>query len=156
MKTAFLSLAVMAALLTTSPSMAATGYQAGQERRPAQVQQGDRKDRDPRNEKDFNYGYDKNHKVTPQERAKWEKEHKDDRRDDRNTKDFNYGYDKNHKVTLQERAKWEAAHPKKQQDDRKDHDPRNEKDFNYGYDKNHKVTPQERAKWEKEHKGDRR
>jgi hypothetical protein len=29
-----------------------------------------------------NYGYDKNHRVTPQERARWEAQHKNDRRDD--------------------------------------------------------------------------
>ena len=87
-----------------------------------------------RNSKDFNYGFDKKHRVTPAERARWEAAHRDDDRrdnrrdndrfdgrrdndrrddnrfDDRNSKDFNYGFDKKHRVTAQERARWEAAH----------------------------------------------
>ncbi|MBO2009431.1 hypothetical protein [Hymenobacter negativus] len=71
-----------------------------------------------RNDKDFNYGFDKRHRVTSQERARWEAAHRDDRRDDRrdnrfddrNSRDFNYGYDRNHRVTDKERARWEAAH----------------------------------------------
>lgn len=78
------------------------------------------------NGRDHNYGYDKNHKVTAAERARWEAaqrhDHRDDykkddkknnRRDDqrydRDDRNQNYGYDKNHQVTASERARWEAA-----------------------------------------------
>ena len=36
--------------------------------------------RDDRNSKDFNYGYDRNHRVTAQERARWEAAHRYDSR----------------------------------------------------------------------------
>ncbi|TGD79679.1 hypothetical protein [Hymenobacter wooponensis] len=84
-------------------------------------------------DRNSNYGYDKNHRVTPAEKARWEAaqrtarrdDYRDDRRDDRrdnrdygrndrefdrNDRDFNYGYAKNHRVTGAERARWEAAH----------------------------------------------
>lgn len=76
-----------------------------------------------RNSKDFNYGFDKKHRVTPQERSRWEADHrndrrdddrrdarKDDRKDDRFDRNQNYGFDRDHRVTPQERARWEAAH----------------------------------------------
>jgi hypothetical protein len=84
-------------------------------------------------DRDFNYGYAKNHRVTDRERARWEAQHRndrDDRRaDDRFDRNQNYGFDRNHKVTRDERRHWEEAH-------------------NYGYAQNHRVSPQERARWE--------
>ena len=87
-------------------------------------------------DRDFNYGYAKNHRVTDRERARWEAQHRNDRRaDDRRTADNrfdrnqNYGFDRDHKVTRDERRHWEEDH-------------------NYGYAQNHRVTPQERARWE--------
>ena len=55
-----------------------------------------------------NYGYDRNHKITPRERANWEAQHRNDRSN--NGSSQNYGYDRNHRVTPQERANWEAQH----------------------------------------------
>ncbi|MBH8557706.1 hypothetical protein [Hymenobacter negativus] len=123
MKASLFSIIAAAALFTSTASFAAAG--------PFDHRY------DDRNSKDFNYGYDRNHRVTAYERARWEAAHrdnKDDRRDarndireakadlrdakadlrdarnDRNSKDFNYGYDRNHRVSPQERARWEAAH----------------------------------------------
>ncbi len=80
-----------------------------------------------------NYGYAKGHRVTPQEQARWEAQHRNDHNDQRNDDKFdrskNYGFDRNHKVTKAERRHWEETH-------------------NYGYAQNHRVTPQERARWE--------
>lgn len=104
MKASLFSLLAAAALFTTTTSMAAPFP-------------GDRYN--DRNSKDFNYGFDKNHRVTPKERDRWEAAHRDDRKDDRrdynrfddrNSKDFNYGFDKKHRVTRQERERWEATH----------------------------------------------
>ena len=58
-----------------------------------------------------NFGYPKGHKVTPQERKRWEEAHRNDRRDD------NYGFAKDHKVTPAERKHWEETHRKGQRDD---------------------------------------
>jgi len=55
---------------------------------------------DDRNSKDFNYGYDRSHRVTPAERARWEAEHRYDRRDN--------DFDRNHRVTASENTRWEA------------------------------------------------
>jgi hypothetical protein len=85
-----------------------------------------------------NYGYDKNHRVTPQERARWEAQHKNDRRD--NDHRDNDRRDNDHK------------------NDRRDNDRKDDKfdrNKNYGFDQNHRVTPQERARWEAQHKNDR-
>jgi len=94
-------------------------------------------------DRDFNYGYDRNHRVTPQERARWEAQHRNERRDDdhRNNerrddkfdRSKNYGFDRDHRVTPDERRDWERAH-------------------NYGYAQNHRVTPQERARWEAQYR----
>jgi hypothetical protein len=94
-----------------------------------------------------NYGYDKNHRVTPQERARWEAQHKNDRhdndhKDDRRDNDRrdNDRRDNDHK------------------NDRRDNDRKDDKfdrNKNYGFDQNHRVTPQERARWEAQHKNDR-
>ncbi|MGI4737341.1 MAG: hypothetical protein ACRYG7_19420 [Janthinobacterium lividum] len=72
-----------------------------------------------------NYGYAKGHRVTSQERARWDNDHKNDRRDndhknDKFDRNKNYGFDKNHRVTSQERARWEAQH----KHDRRDNDHR--------------------------------
>lgn len=76
MKTSLLSLAAAVALLASTASFAATpDHDRDNDRRTSRGQD-DRKDHD----KDNNYGYDKNHKVTAQERARWEAQHKNDRR----------------------------------------------------------------------------
>jgi hypothetical protein len=120
MKTSLLSLTTAAALFFST-----TTFAAGPPN--------DRRDNDRRIEtrndgrdKDLNYGYPKNYKVSAKERARYEAEQRKlaeqqrklaeqqrkmaDRHDDRNDRDFNYGYDKKHQVTPQERARWEAAH----------------------------------------------
>lgn len=127
----FLFAALATASLLTSTSAFATAPLAGPGRdiRYEQQRPGDR---------DFNYGYDRNHRVTPQERARWGAQHRNDRRaDDRRADKFdrskNYGFDRDHKVTLEERRDWERNH-------------------NYGYAQNHRVTPQERARWEAQYR----
>ncbi|MDB5235616.1 MAG: hypothetical protein JWR44_2609 [Hymenobacter sp.] len=98
MKASLFSIIAAAALFTSSASFAAEGPY-------------DRR-YDDRNSKDFNYGYDRSHRVTDYERARWEADHRNDgRRDDRNDnfdRNTNYGYDRNHRVTSQEKARWEA------------------------------------------------
>jgi beta-glucanase (GH16 family) len=91
MKASLFSLIAAAALFTSTASFAAEG--------PYDHRY------DDRNSKDFNYGYDRNHRVTDNERARWEAAH---RRDDHFDRSTNYGYDRNHRVTAQERARWEA------------------------------------------------
>jgi hypothetical protein len=104
-----------------------------------------------------NYGYDKNHQVTPEERARWEAAHKDGRKDDRRTdrkdgrKDNGVADRKDSgKDARKEGPKDDRKAPRK--DDRRD--DRKGKDTNYGFDKNHQVTPEERARWEEAHKTD--
>lgn len=116
MKTTLFSILAAATLFVSTPSFAAAPAANPFDNRKAYDRLNDRNDRD------FNYGYDKKHRVTPQERARWEAAHRDDRRDDRNndrrdnrfddrnSRDFNYGFDKSHRVTAKERARWEAAH----------------------------------------------
>ncbi|GGG49534.1 hypothetical protein [Hymenobacter glacieicola] len=120
MKTALLSLATGLVLFSSTASFAAPvpDHRDDDKRRKGYTKYNDRNDRD------FNYGYDKKHRVTPAEKARWEatqrNERRDDyrdnrrdndnRREDRNDRNFNYGYEKNHRVTPQERARWEAAH----------------------------------------------
>ena len=120
MKTTLLSLAT--ALLLTTSAFAAPAPGHDDNRRPSIDC------RDDRNDKDFNYGYDKKHRVTPQEKARWEAAHRNDRYDNqrndryddrRDQRDFNYGYDKNHKVTAREKARWEAAHRNDRYDGRR-------------------------------------
>jgi hypothetical protein len=103
MKASLFSLIAAAALFTSSASFAAEGPY-------------DRR-YDDRNSKDFNYGYDRSHRVTNAEKARWEAAHRnDDRRDDRNNgrdddrfdRNTNYGFDRDHRVTAQEKARWEA------------------------------------------------
>ncbi|MBF9143368.1 hypothetical protein [Hymenobacter properus] len=98
MKASLFSLLAAAALFTSSTAFAAEGpfdhrYDG----------------RDDRNSKDFNYGYDRNHRVTAAEKARWEAAHRNDRRDDDHfDRNQNYGFDRNHRVTAQEKARWEA------------------------------------------------
>jgi hypothetical protein len=127
MKTPLFATLAAAALLTATSAFAAPFQGPGRD--------------DNRND---NYGYAKGHRVTPQERARWEAQHRNDYRiaqhddrndhyDNRNSDKFdrnqNYGFDRNHKVTQQERRHWEETH-------------------NYGYAQGHRVSPQERARWE--------
>lgn len=137
MKKALFSLATAFVLLSSSASFATPAP----DRHDDDKRRQEAKRYDDRNDKDFNYGYDKKHRVTAQEKARWEAAHRNDRRndnddrrddnnygrrDDRNDKDFNYGYDKKHRVTAQEKARWEAAHRNDRRDDRNDdrHDSR--------------------------------
>lgn len=133
MKTSLFATLATAVLLTATSAFAAAGPDGPRyQQRP-----GDR---------DFNYGYDRNHTVTPKERARYEAAHRNDRRDDNNgradnrgrdndrrddkfDRNKNYGFDRDHKVTREERRNWEQSH-------------------NYGYAQDHRVTPQERARWE--------
>jgi hypothetical protein len=99
-------------------------------------------------DRDFNYGYPKNYRVSAKERARWEAAHRNDRRDDnrrdndrrddrraddRFDRNQNFGFDRDHQVTREERRRWEEGH-------------------NYGYDQTHRVTPQERARWEAQYR----
>ncbi|MGI4870480.1 MAG: hypothetical protein ACRYFX_04795 [Janthinobacterium lividum] len=162
MKNTILSLAAAFALLTaTAASAASIGGQDG-----------------PRNGNNSNYGYDKNHQVTPEERAKWEAQHKNDRRDDRNDRrDDKKDHDKNDRHDDKKGHDDKKDHDKDdRRDDKKDHDKNdrgnngngrgngrndnnrgnNGRDTNYGYDKSHQVTPEERTAWEAQHKNDHR
>ncbi len=122
MKSFLFAALATASLFTSTGAFAATLPGPGS--RYEQARPGDR---------DFNYGYDRNHRVTPQERARWEAQHRNDRRDDKFDRSKNFGFDRDHKVTLEERRDWERAH-------------------NYGYAQNHRVTPQERARWEAQYR----
>jgi hypothetical protein len=111
MKASLFSIIAAATFLAATPSFAAASANG-----PYDNHRNDH-DRDDRNSKDFNYGFDKKHRVTPQERARWEAAHRDnrndDRRDDRHDqfdRNQNYGFDRDHRVTPQERARWESAH----------------------------------------------
>ena len=126
MKSLLFAALATASLLTSSCASATTAF--------------DNHDRDGRRyeqrpgDRDFNYGYDRNHRVTPKERARWEAQHRNDRRDDDHfDRNKNYGFDRDHRVTPDERRAWERAH-------------------NYGYAQNHRVTPQERARWEAQYR----
>jgi len=125
----FLFAALATASLLTSTGAFAAAPLAGPGNRYEQQRPGD---------PDFNYGYDRRHRVTPQERARWEAQHRNDRRDDDRRADKfdrnkNYGFDRDHRVTPDERRAWERAH-------------------NYGYAQNHRVTSQERARWEAQYR----
>ncbi|UOQ67672.1 hypothetical protein [Hymenobacter volaticus] len=124
MKKALFSLATAFVLLSSGVSFAAPApdHHDDHKRHP------EAKRYDNRNDKGFNYGYDKQHRVSTQEKARWEAAHRNDHRDDNdNRRDTNYGR----------------------------HDDRNDNDFNYGYDKKHRVTAQEKARWEAAHRNDR-
>jgi hypothetical protein len=135
MKSFLFAALATASLLTSTSAFAATPF--------------DNHDRDGRYEqqrpgdRDFNYGYDRNHRVTRDEIARYQAQHRNDnrgrdndRRDDRNDKfdrNQNYGFDRGHRVTQDERRDWERSH-------------------NYGYAQNHRITPQERARWEAQYR----
>ena len=151
MKYARFSLAVAAALLAANSFAAPAAFGPG--RQPQQGQ-----NPTARNGQDSNYGYDKTHKVTPAERAKWEATHKNDdnRKDDKRVAD-------NRKDDKRNDTRKDDRKDDKRNDDRKDDkrnddrkDDRNGQNTNYGYDKTHQVTPEERAKWEANHKNDNR
>lgn len=137
MKTSLFSVIAAASLLgTTAFAAAPTSSIHDRDGRPSAQQNPNDRFND-RNDKDFNYGFDKKHKVTSDERKRWEdahKDRKDDRKEDR--KDYKEARKDDRKDYKDDRK-----------DDRKD-------DKNYGYDKNHKVTPEERARWEAAHKND--
>lgn len=125
MKSFLFAALVTASLLTNTGAFAAAPLAGpGRDSRYEQQRPGDR---------DFNYGYDRNHRVTAQEKARWEAQHRNDRRDDKFDRSKNYGFDRDHKVTQDERRNWEQAH-------------------NYGYAQDHRVTPQERARWEAQYR----
>jgi Ni/Co efflux regulator RcnB len=70
MKASFLSILAAASLLATT-SFAAPSALA-QDNNEHRIQQSGNDRQDDRNNKDFNYGYDKKHKVTSEEKARWE------------------------------------------------------------------------------------
>ncbi|MFC6224818.1 hypothetical protein ACFP2F_16330 [Hymenobacter artigasi] len=132
MKASLFSIIAAVALFTSTASFAAAG--------PFDHRY------DDRNSRDFNYGYDRNHRVTDYERARWEAAHRDNKGDRRDAKNDI----REAKADLRE-AKGDlrdARHDAK--------DDRNDKNFNYGYDRNHRVSPQERARWEAAHRYDGR
>ena len=132
MKASLFSVIAAAALLTSSVSFAAAG--------PIDHRY------DDRNSKEFNYGYDRSHRVTDYERARWEATHRDnkaERRDNKNDIREAKSDIREAKVDLRE-ARREAK------------DDRNSAAFNYGFDRSHRVTAQERAHWEAAHRYDNR
>jgi hypothetical protein len=81
---------------------------------------------------------DRNHRVSPQERARYEAQQRndyrdDDHRDNKFDRNQKYGFERNHKATPAERRSWEQNH-------------------NYGYAQNQRVTPQERTRWEAQYR----
>ncbi|MDO7877316.1 hypothetical protein Q5H93_21405 [Hymenobacter sp. ASUV-10] len=89
---------------------------------------------DRRADKESNYGYPKNYKVSAKERARYEAEQR--------------------KLAEQQRKMVEQQRKQAEQQ-RKLADRRDDRDFNFGYPKNHQVTPQERARWEAAQRNDR-
>lgn len=119
MKTSFFSAFAAVALLASTSAFAAPAPAANHDRDDRRVDQGPGNRYDDRNSKDFNYGFDRKHRVTPQEKARWEAAHQgpavvvvspQERARWEAERRNNYGYAKNHRVTAQERARWEAAH----------------------------------------------
>ena len=132
MKASLFSIIAAAALLTSSVSFAAAG--------PFDHRY------DDRNSPAFNYGYDRSHRVTAYERARWEADHRDNKADRHEAKaDIREA-----KADLRD-AKGDLREARR---DAKD--DRNSAAFNYGYDRNHRVSPQERARWEAAHRYDGR
>jgi hypothetical protein len=127
----FTALATASLLTSTGAFAAPFDNHDRDDRRYEQQRPGDR---------DFNYGYDRNHRVTREEIARYQAQHRNDnrgrdndRRDDHFDRNQNYGFDRDHRVTQDERRHWEMAH-------------------NYGYAQNHRVSPQERARWEAQYR----
>lgn len=135
---------LFAALASASLLASACAAAPITDNRPGRYQQGP-------GDRDFNYGYDRSHRVTREEIARYQAQHRNDnrgrdndrrddkrdrdndRRDDKFDRNKNYGFDRDHKVTRDERRDWERGH-------------------NYGYAQNHRVTPQERARWEAQYR----
>ena len=155
MKTLFFSLATTVALLTTAAA-SAQGH-------PTERTTDKRASTAERND---NYGYAKDHKVTAQERARWEAAHKkDQRQNEHDDKGSSTHSATNHSASSQGRPRQEEARKNDRQDERhaQDNDRADErrasangKDVNYGYPKNHTVTAQERARWEAAHQTSQR
>ncbi|MDO7886727.1 hypothetical protein [Hymenobacter cheonanensis] len=125
----FLFAALATASLLASPSAFAAAPLDSHDRdgRYEQQRPGDR---------DFNYGYDRNHRVSREEIARYQAQHRNDNRgrdNDHFDRNQNYGFDRDHRVSPSERRDWERGH-------------------NYGYAQNHRVTPQERARWEAQYR----
>jgi hypothetical protein len=123
------------AALTSASLLASTNAFAA-----APIDRHDRYEQQRPGDRDFNYGYDRNHRVTREEIARYQAQHRNDnrgrdndRRDDKFDRNKNYGFDRDHRVTRDERRDWERGH-------------------NYGYAQNHRVTPQERARWEAQYR----
>ena len=78
MRTTLFSIFAAISLFAAPPLSAATSVPAHDNYR-----NGNDYDRDDRNSKDFNFGFDKKHRVTAQEKACWEDAHRrnDERRD---------------------------------------------------------------------------
>lgn len=130
----FLFAALASASLLASTSAFAAAPISDNHDRDGRYEQG------PGQHRDDNYGYDRNHRVTPQEMARYQAQHRNDnrgrdndRRDDKFDRNKNYGFDRDHRVTQNERRDWERGH-------------------NYGFDQNHRVSPQERARWEAQYR----
>jgi hypothetical protein len=132
MKSFLFAALATASLLTSTGAFAASVDNHDRDgRRYEQQRPGDR---------DLNYGYDRNHRVTREEIARYQAQHRNDnrgrdndRRDDKFDRNKNYGFDRDHQVTRDERRDWERGH-------------------NYGYAQNHRVTTQERARWEAQYR----
>ncbi|AMR25904.1 hypothetical protein A0257_01525 [Hymenobacter psoromatis] len=98
----FLFAALASATLLTSASAFAAPTPANDHDhdRDGRYQQGPARYDDRRDDhfdRNQNYGFDRDHRVTMQERRRWEMGH-------------NYGYDHNHRVSRDERARWEAQY----------------------------------------------
>ncbi len=100
----FLFAALASAALLTSTGAFAAPTPANDHDRDGRYQQGpgrrdDRRDdhRDDHFDRNQNYGFDRNHRVTMEERRRWEMGH-------------NYGYAQGHRVSREERARWEAQY----------------------------------------------
>ncbi|MGI4762802.1 MAG: hypothetical protein ACRYF0_18975 [Janthinobacterium lividum] len=125
----FLFAALASASLLASTSAFAAAPINNDHDRAGRYEQG------PNQRRDDNYGYDRNHKVTREEMARYQAQHRNDNRgrDDKFDRNKNYGFDRDHKVTRDERRDWERGH-------------------NYGYAQDHRVSPQERARWEAQYR----
>ncbi|MCB2379384.1 hypothetical protein LGH70_17430 [Hymenobacter sp. BT635] len=141
MKTSLLSLAAAFTLLASTASVAAP--LPGADWKENARREAERR-RDDRNDKDFNYGYDRNHRVTPAEKARWEAAHRNDRNNGRSES-----------YTSAERARQERLETLRRQEEARQRNNRNDRDSNYGYDRSHRVTAAEKARWEAAHKNDR-
>lgn len=96
----FLFAALASAALLTSASAFAAPTPTNDHDRDGRYQQGPARYDDRRDDhfdRNQNYGFERDHRVTMQERRRWEMGH-------------NYGYAQNHRVSRDERARWEAQY----------------------------------------------